>query len=346
MLPVTLVLENRPCLVVGGGRVALRKVESLLNAGARVTVVARAACPALCALAEAGRLTLERREYRDGEAAGYRLVFAATDERATNVRVFRDGEAAGVFVNVADDPELCSFQVPARVRRGSLQLAIASGGEAPFAVRRLRQLFEERLAPAWGEWLAAAARFRAAVRAAGREGEDQEALFDRFFGETVDPSTLQVRVPSEAEMAGWLAPEAPPSPAGSAETPAAFEEAAPGGAVGFVSLVGGGPGDPGLLTVKGMKRLLAADAIVYDRLVVTALPSQLPATVELYGVGKEAGHHPVPQEEIDALLVRLARAGKGVVARRRRRFGKPEYPSRWCPGSPPPRGWRPTPGSP
>jgi len=309
MFPIVLALRGRPCLVVGGGGVALRKVESLLEAGARVTVVALAPCSELAALAAAGQITLECRAYRAGEAAGYRLVFAATDDRSVNAEVFRDGEAAGVFVNVADDPALCSFHVPARLQRGNLQLAIASGGEAPFVVRRLRQLLERRLGPEWGEWADAAARFRAAVRGGGRSPEEQEALFDTFFTETVDGERLRARVPTEDEVARWLGA---PLPAGTA-TPGTGDAAGQPRGVGFVSLVGGGPGDPGLLTVKGMRRLLTADAIVYDRLAATALPPEVPATVELHCVGKEAGHHPVPQEEINRLLIRLARQGKRVV---------------------------------
>lgn len=312
MFPIVLALRDRPCLVVGGGSVALRKVQSLLEAGGRVTVVATAVCPELEALACAGQVTLERRPYRAGEAGGYRLVFAATDDRTVNTEVFRDGESAGVFVNVADDPELCSFHVPARVRRGNLQVAIASGGEAPFVVRRLRQLLEQRFGPEWSEWVDAAARFRTAVRAVERPPEEQEALFDTFFTETVNGERWRARVPTEAEMARWLGS----SPAVTPPAPAAGGAPAGAGtamAVGLVSLVGGGPGDPTLLTVKARKRLLAADAIVYDRLAATALPPEVPATVELHGVGKEAGHHPVPQEEINELLVRLARQGKRVV---------------------------------
>ena len=302
MLPVMLDLRDRACLVVGGGEVGLRKAVGLLEAGAAVTVVAPGAVAGLEALAASGRLRLERRPYESGEAADYRLVFAATDSAETNRRVADDAESAGIWANVADEPQLCTFHLPSRLRRGALQVAIASNGEAPFAVRRLRQLLEVRLGGEWAAWTAAAARFRTRVRTLHLEPAVREELFDRFFAATVAPQTLTARVPAPEEEAAWLAT------AGAAGEPLT---APPRG--GFVSLVGAGPGDPGLLTVRGRQRLMAADAVVYDRLAEPVLPPDLPERVELHPVGKEAGHHPVPQEEIDALLVRLGREGKRVV---------------------------------
>ncbi len=299
MLPVMLDVRGRDCLVVGGGEVGRRKALALLDAGARVTVVDPDPMAALAALADAGRLRLERRAYRAGEAARYRLVYAATNDHETNRRAAADAEGAGVWANVADEPELCTFHVPARVRRGALQVAIASNGEAPFAVRRLRQLLERRLAGDWAAWIAAAARFRTRVRTLAVAPEERERLFDSFFAATVAPQALSARVPAAGEEAAWIAGATAPAGAAAGR--------------GFVSLVGAGPGDPGLLTLRARQRLLAADVVVYDRLAEPVLPPDLPASVELHSVGKEAGHHPVPQGEINALLVRLGREGKRVV---------------------------------
>jgi len=311
MFPVSLDLQNRPCLVVGAGAVALRKVVSLLEEQAVVTVVAPRAVADLEAFAAAGRIALDRRPYRAGEAGhGFVLVFAATDHREVNRQVFEDAVSAGVFVNVADDPELCTFQLPARVRRGTLELAIASGGGAPFLVRRLRQVFETRLGPEWAEWISAAVQFRTAVRARKLPPPAQELCFDRFVAETLDRDRLSVRVPTEQEQEAWLDATA----SGPRRRDASLAERRPVHTVtGSVALVGGGPGSAGLLTLRGRDRLLAADAVVYDRLAAGALPTDLPARVELHAVGKESGRHPVPQEEINALLVRLAREGKRVV---------------------------------
>ncbi len=311
MFPIMLALEGRRCLVVGGGGVALRKIQGLVAEGARVTVIAPVVVEPVAELAARGSVILEQRVFADGDTAGFVLVFAATDDREVNRRVFEEAEAAGVWANVADDPELCSFHLPGRVQRGALQLAIASGGEAPFVVRRLRQVLEGLLGPEWAEWAEAAGRFRSAVRDQRLSTTEQEARFDRFFTATVDPRHLSARVPGAAEEAQWL--EGEDGDLGNCEqsdtsepTPIAPERA-------FVALVGAGPGCPGLLTVRARQRLLAADAVVYDRLAAPALPGDLPARTELHPVGKTAGHHPVPQEEINALLIRLARAGKRVV---------------------------------
>ncbi|MBI5528638.1 MAG: uroporphyrinogen-III C-methyltransferase [Deltaproteobacteria bacterium] len=320
MYPVTLSVKGRRCLVVGGGWVALRKVEGLLAEGAVVTVVAREAVGPILDLEKTQAVALERREYQVGEAAAFALVFAATDDRDVNRRVSEDASAAGVWVNVADDPALCSFHLPARVRRGALQLSVASAGEAPFVVRRLRAFLERRFGPEWAAWTEAAGRFRTALRSLKLPQEEAERRYDAFFDSTVDQKSIRARVPTAEEMDLWLK-------AGERREPeieaSGFRPKASGlesrttdhglRTAGFVSLVGAGPGDAGLLTVKGQKRLHSADAIVYDRLAATALPCDLPAGVDLHSVGKEAGHHPVQQEEISTLLVRLAREGKRVA---------------------------------
>ncbi len=313
MYPVMLDVKDRACLVVGGGGVALRKAQGLVEDGARVTVVAPEAVEPLERMAAEKRLVLERRLYSAGEAAKYALVVAATDDRDVNKTVYLDADGAGVWVNVADDPELCSFHLPGRLRRGPLQLAIGTAGQAPFVVRRLRRLLERRFGAEWAEWVAAASRFRNRVRALGVAASEQEALFDTFFEATVDPENLRARVPTATEEAEWVAAPvdhlSEPGVGGEASSPCL--DIASGR--GFVSLVGAGPGCPGLLTVRGRERLFEADAVVYDRLAAPALPCALPAEVELHPVGKQASSHPIPQEEINALLVRLARQGLRVV---------------------------------
>jgi uroporphyrin-III C-methyltransferase/precorrin-2 dehydrogenase/sirohydrochlorin ferrochelatase len=313
MYPVMLAVHKQRCLLVGGGGVALRKLDGLLAHGARVTVVAPEPIPAVEHLAETGRIVLERRPYADGEAADHSLVIAATDDREVNRRVYADAERAGVWVNVVDDPPLCTFHLPARVQRGTLQLAIASEGVAPFAVRRLRKLFEVHFGHAWAEWMEAAGRFRDKVRGMGLTRVEEEARYDAFFDNTVDPVAFKAHVPTEEEERTFLAADGSCDASPTDEdAPAQHTPRAPGNA-GLVSLVGAGPGDPGLVTRRGWRRLMRADAVVYDRLAATALPCDLPERVELHCVGKQAGEHPVPQEKINELLVRLGGEGKRVV---------------------------------
>ena len=310
MYSISLLVKGRACLVVGGGAVASRKVEGLLKEGADVTVIAPEIEPWIETLASENKITLHRRPYRNGEAATYRLVLAATNDREVNRRVFEDAERANVWANVADDPPLCAFHLPSRVERGGLTVSISSGGDAPFAVRRLRQMLERRLRPEWGEWLEAAGAFRRRVRGNNLPFAMSERLYDRFFEETVNESTLAARVPTQIELDDWFAEVSAPND----ETPpesAREVESAP--TAGLVSLVGGGPGDPGLLTVKGRDRLLRADAVVCDRLAQGVLPLDLAPSIAIHFVGKTAGRHPIAQEEINALLIRLSKEGKRVV---------------------------------
>ncbi len=204
MYPVMLSLEGKPCLVVGGGKVALRKVEGLVDDGAQVTVIAKVPVAELEQLAKAKAIQLESRPYKAGEVTTYALVFAATDDRRVNQQVFEDATARGIWVNVADDPEFCTFHLPARVKRGALQLALASEGGAPFLVRRLRQAFDKRMDPTWAEWIEAAAGFRKAVLKEGLSVEEQNRCFDAFFKGTFDAEKMSITIPTAAQLASWL----------------------------------------------------------------------------------------------------------------------------------------------
>jgi siroheme synthase-like protein len=141
--PVFLQLTDRPCCVVGGGLVAARKVEALLAAGARLTVVSPTLTPALRALADAGQIRHVAREYRDGDLAGQQLAFAATDDGAVNGVVAREARERGIWLNAADDPAHSSFILPSVLRRGALQVAVATGGTSPALSRAIREELED-----------------------------------------------------------------------------------------------------------------------------------------------------------------------------------------------------------
>jgi len=180
--PVNLVLEGRPCLVVGGGTIALRKVEGLLACGATVTVVAPAVDERL-----RGRpgVTVEERAYRPGEVAGYRLAIAATDFPEVNAAVFDDGEEAGVWVNGADDPANCSFTLPSLLRRGPLMVTVSTGGRSPALSRWLRQRLETEVGPEFEVLLELLAAERDRLKAEGRSTEGpgwQKALDSDMLG--------------------------------------------------------------------------------------------------------------------------------------------------------------------
>lgn len=167
--PVNLLVAGRSCLVVGGGRVALEKVEGLLDAEARVTVVA----PEIVAdLVGRAGVRVEQRPYRSGEAAGHRLVVVATSDPAVNAAVAADADAAGVWVNAADDVENCTFTLPARVRRGDLLLTVSTAGRSPGLASWARTRLEAEFGPEWATLLDLLAEARDELRASGRSSQD------------------------------------------------------------------------------------------------------------------------------------------------------------------------------
>jgi len=165
--PVNLVVEGRPVLVVGGGRVALAKATGLLEAGAVLTIVAPEVLDELTAL----DVAVERRPYQRGEVGAYRLAVAATGDPAVNQQVFDDGEAAGVWVNSADDPARCSVTLPSRVRRGDLLVTVSTGGRSPALAAWLRRQLEAEIGPEHEALLDLLATERDRLRADGRSTE-------------------------------------------------------------------------------------------------------------------------------------------------------------------------------
>jgi siroheme synthase-like protein len=168
--PVALVLRGRRCLVVGGGHVAERKADGLLAAGAEVHVVATEIQPAMKTLA--GLASLEQRPYRRGEAGGYWLVVAATGDPATNQAIYDDGEAARVWVNSADDPDRCSFILPAVARQGPVTVAVSTSGYSPALASWLKAHFAAQMGPELAELAQLLADMRARLKAAGRSTEN------------------------------------------------------------------------------------------------------------------------------------------------------------------------------
>jgi precorrin-2 dehydrogenase/sirohydrochlorin ferrochelatase len=195
--PVSLSLEGRRCLVVGGGRVAERKVAGLLACGARVHVVAPELGQGLREAAQGahGRLTWEQRPYRRGEAGGYWLVLAATGDPQVSRAVFEDGEALGVWVNCADDPDSCSFTLPAVLRRGPLTVAVSTSGASPALARWIRERLAEQIGPEYAQLADLLSEQRQALRAAGRSTEEAD------WQGAIGPDMLELLRAGEVEAA-------------------------------------------------------------------------------------------------------------------------------------------------
>jgi uroporphyrin-III C-methyltransferase/precorrin-2 dehydrogenase/sirohydrochlorin ferrochelatase len=292
---VFLDLRDRAVLVVGGGAVALRKVEALLGTGARVHVGSPALEPTLAAWAAEGRLVHLPGPFVPEWLEGVWLAIAATDDAAVNRAVAEAAEARHVWVNVVDDAPLCGFQVPARVERGALQVAISSGGGAPMLARRLREWLETELDASWTTLADLLVQHRARIRARLPDLAARRRFFDAVLGGDVQ-RLLRAgdREAAEHQLLALLA-DAAPAPQGR------------------VALVGAGPGDAGLLTLRGLRLLNEADVILHDRLVSPEVLDLARRDAERIEVAKEAGHHHVPQERIHALMLEHARAGKRVV---------------------------------
>lgn len=177
---VGLELEAQQCLVVGGGAVAERKVESLLEAGARVTVIAPEVSLELLRLEEAGRIRCVRREYRSSDMDGYALVMAATDAEPVNRQVSSEGRIKKVPVNVCDRPELCTFIVPAVVKQGSLTLAIFTKGKSPMLSRRIREDLQAQFGPEYAEFLEILGSLRSLLQRELPEQSRRQAVYERL----------------------------------------------------------------------------------------------------------------------------------------------------------------------
>jgi len=300
-LPVFLQLRDRPVLVVGGGRVAVRKVELLRRTGAKITVVAPELADELRALAIQGELrsidTVFSPEHVDGTAA----VVAATGVPEVNAAVSVAARERNIPVNVVDDPAASTFIFPAIVDRSPILIAISSGGQAPVLARRIREQMEAFLPARLG----ALARFmgerRKAVKRALRTAA-RRSFWERIVGGIVG---ARVVAGDEATAGTDFERELRTSH---------LTRSAGTGAMGLGEcyLIGAGPGDPDLLTLRALQLLQQADVILYDRLVPAAVLERARRDAERVFVGKQPGNH-TTQERINELLVHYARLGLRVA---------------------------------
>ncbi|MCL7713143.1 siroheme synthase CysG [Stenotrophomonas mori] len=296
LFPLFADLNGRAVLVVGGGTVAARKVEALLDAGARPRVGAPRLVPALQALADAGRIDWLRGAFSPRWLdSGIWLVVAATDAAAVNRAVADAADARRLFVNVVDDARLSRFHVPAVVERGPLRIAISTGGAAPMVARHVRRRLETLFDSAWGQLTELIGRRRDGIRAHFTDLAARRRFFDHLLdGPVLD--LLRRRRPAEAEAALQQA---------MADTPPA--------AAGSVVLVGAGAGNPDQLTLAALRALNQADVILHDRLVGAGVLRLARRDAERIAVGKSARGPSTSQEQIHALMLEHARAGRRVV---------------------------------
>ena len=323
--PVLLDLRGRRAIVVGGGTIAEGKVAPLVDAGAVVTVVAPEITPGLAALARDGRFTHSARSYAAGDLEDAYLAIAATDDPEVNHAVHAEAEAKGVLVNVVDDPEYCGFILPSILRRGDLVVSVSTSGNAPALAVRVRERLERELGDEYARFLALAGSIRAPLAARHPDFQVRKRLWYRLVDSDIlallragDEESARERV---AEIMGIELPYQTAHRRGSENAETAIDTteifSVPSASLrcnyGIVYLVGAGPGDPKLITARGLEVLRRADVVVYDRLVSHALLDEAPADAELVYAGKAPGGHCMAQEGINAVLVREAQLGKTVV---------------------------------
>ena len=294
-LPIFCQLRNRPCLLVGGGDVAERKARLLMEAGALVTVNALDFTPQFHAWAEQGMLRLAAGEFDARLLDTCWLAIAATDNDAVNQQVSEAAEARRIFCNVVDAPKQASFIMPSIIDRSPLMVAVSSGGTSPVLARLLREKLEALLPQHTGELARYAGNLRKRVKQTFSTMSERRRFWEKLF--------------VNDRLAQALANDDKPYVADITET--LFSE--PLDDRGEVVLVGAGPGDPGLLTLKGLQQIQQADIVVYDRLVSDEIMNLVRRDADRVFVGKRAGYHCVPQEEINQILLREARRGKRVV---------------------------------
>lgn len=295
-LPLFYSLRGKPCLLVGGGQIALRKALLLQKAGARVDVVAPEIIPALEQLVSECQGTLLRRPYQSGDINGHFLVVAATDEEALNQQVSREAHARQVPVNVVDNPQLCSFILPAIIDRSPIVVAVSSGGKSPVLARRLRSRIESLVPAAYGNLAEFVGRFRNLVKQRFTDIERRR----EFWESVVDGPIAESVLAGNSDRAERML------------TQRLSEESAVA-ATGEVYLVGAGPGDPDLLTFKALRLIQKAEVVLYDRLVSDQIVDFTRRDAERVFVGKSRSDHAVPQQEINQLLVDYARQGRKVL---------------------------------
>lgn len=296
-LPVFLQLSRKPCLVVGGGVVAERKVRLLKRAGAAVTVVARELTVELARLRDAGGIVQHVGAFSKQLLTGMRIVIAATDNHEVNMRVSRMAEEAGILCNVVDNGAASSFIVPAIIDRSPVVVAIGTGGNAPVLAQRLKSQIESWI-PARIDALAEqAGRWRELVKKRYSTIRERRRFWQRFFDGPIAEHLLANRH-QDAERAMRLE---------------LIENVIPhSGQLGEAYIVGAGPGDPGLVTIRAQQLISGADVVLYDRLVSAQILDFARKDALLISVGKTANKATISQTEINELLIQHVRKGRRV----------------------------------
>jgi uroporphyrin-III C-methyltransferase/precorrin-2 dehydrogenase/sirohydrochlorin ferrochelatase len=287
LLPVFLKLANRNCLLVGAGNVALDKITSLLTTGLSLRVIAPEARAEVKQLARQGKLEWIERRFETSDLDGNFLVIAATNSPQVNATIHEGCVERKIPCNSVDDIPNCDFFFGSVVSRGNLQIAISTSGESPAVAQRLRREIDAQLPADLGKWLGHLGELRREILATHPPSDDRKSLLHQLAQRPVcESATCPSRLMALAPLADKR---------------------------GTVSLVGAGPGDPELLTVKALRLVQSADVILHDDLVPETILQLASPAAEVLNVGKRCRAKTITQDEIDALMIQHARANRSVV---------------------------------
>ncbi len=295
-LPIFLDVKNHECLIIGGGEVAARKVEMLLRAGAKIKVVAPELGQSMQRLLEQKKISHISAKFDPKQIKAPILIYAATNDEQVNKQVFEEASLKNIPVNVVDTPDLCSFITPSIIDRSPVVAAISTGGASPILARQIRARLESLIPATYGKLAELAASYREQVKAkipADKRSRFWECMFNGHIPGLVFSGKNKEAV-NELEKALT-------DPDKNCKTK------------GEVYLVGGGPGDPDLLTFRALHLMQQADVVVHDRLISQAVLDLTRRDAKRIYVGKESDNHALPQEQINQLLVDLAKEGKRVL---------------------------------
>ena len=294
IFPISLKLQQQPCLIVGGGHIAYRKAVLLAKAGAVIHVIAPEIESSLLEIVETSQGQYVQAPFSpDLPLRNYRLVIAATNDKATNIQVFEACEVENILVNSVDDLPHCRFMVPAIIDRSPLVVSIATNGASPVLSRQIRTQLEATIPHGMGKLAEFSGKWRAAVKAKIENPDERRIFWEDLYASPLKEQVFNDNIAEadrliEQALIEWKTPK------------------------GEVYLVGAGPGDPELLTLKALRLMQQADVVIYDRLVSPPILDLCRRDATKIYVGKARSNHSVPQDGINALLVEYAAQGKRV----------------------------------
>jgi len=296
-LPIFLKLTDEPCLVVGGGETAQRKIDLLLRARAQITVVAPDITDHIHNLAALGQISHIRSPFYDEHLDKARIVIIATNSIDVNKEIAAAARKIRLPINVVDQPELCDFIVPSIVDRSPVIVAVGTGGTSPVLARILRAKLETIIPATYGQLANLARDFRTKVRSKLVTTQQRRVFWENVFQGPIAEMMFSGKESNARYALSELLNSANPNFLGQGE----------------VYLVGAGPGDPDLLTFRALRLMQQADVVLYDRLVSDGVLDLVRREADRVYVGKKRAQHALPQNKINQLLVDLAKSGKRVL---------------------------------